>query len=193
MSMMLRRGMMVPKATGSYVYGIFNVPTTGVIDTGVCLTDTDKDWAILIEVEYPNSYIASGKEYYQIGGGASIIKTDSTVDLKTASITLGIYVNYYQAYYMNKSNSQYNRADRDFINPEPRRYAMWHEAQSGTAGLIMNNLSQTITQAFTADNNTVHISPSRSDGMQNIRQVLIYNKALTATEISNYITNGIIP
>lgn len=178
---------------GSYDYGIFNIPDNQIIDTGICLTDTDKDWSLLFQVSFPGAFISSGQDFYRLANvGVAILRTTNIDGVNTETISFGFYANYFTAYYMTANRYMYNNATRDFININPRRFALWHDKNSQKMQLICNNYSSDITHAFTANNTNIHIFNTKPSWAKPDK-LMIYEKLLTQNEINNFILNDIIP
>lgn len=176
---------------GSYDYGIFNIPDNQIIDTGICLTDTDKDWSILFQVSFPGAYLSS--DYYRLPNlGITILRSSNIDDIGTETISFGFYANYFTSYYMNTNRYMYNNATRDFINISPRRFALWHDKNTQKMQIICNNYTSDITHAFTANNTNIYIFSTKPTWGKPDK-VLIYEKLLSQNEINNFISNDIIP
>ena len=196
--MMRRRNLLIPnKQTGTYIYRN-NSQSSIIVDTNICLTDVDKNFSIIGEVSFPNATYDSNNNYYRcvIGSGGNnslifIANNELTGGASPASL-LG-YANYLRYYWMDNQRYQYTNSTKDFFNPSiHHRFCYWHEINSNTAHLIYDNttFSAIATIPFTASNETIKINASSNS--MTVHDFIIYNKILTASEITNYIQNGII-
>ena len=192
--MALRRSLLMQgiQSQGSYIYRLDNAPTDAITDTGICVTDTDQDFSILCEVEYPTATYDESASQWKTSGHKVAVSTNNAMLMQSASLVFGVYANYARTYWMTKTNYGYNNNTRDFIRTSPRRYSMIHAKDSNTSVSRYNNFTLTTpTGAFTSDSN--HLFINKSSNAYTVKQVLIYNKVLTDNEINNYITNGVIP
>lgn len=193
-----RRVLLGIKSQGTYVYRIDNVPHGAVangIDTGIMLNDVDKDWTILCDVSFVGSTLTPNGSYSMQGGykDCGIIRDNPNITSASSQVYFGFYQNYANTYWMEGRKFVFNSASLDFINPDPRRYAFYHKAGESCAHLnLCGHEYTTPTKTFVANNNHVYVRPSVSDEFL-INQVLIYEKQLTADEISAYITGKVIP
>lgn len=191
--MMRRRQMMAGKASGgTYIYRLDNAPAS-TTNTGIILTDTDKDWTILVEASFPKAYEDSSYYYRNGNNQTTFFRNNSSMTLNSSAVGFGVYNYYGRMYWMGQQNYTSNNSTKDFIRTDPRRYAAWHEKGTKVGKAKLNNSGIMTTPAadFAADSTPIHIRGSGS--YIEIRQVLIYDKLLTENEINAYITDGTIP
>ena len=136
---------MMPKQVGTYIYRI-NTPSSAIIDTGVCLTDADKNFSIIGEISFPNANYDSTNNYYRctVGSGSGtnslIFAAYNTPTVNASPASLLGYNNYLRYYWMGNQRYQYTNSTKDFFKPSTHhRFCYWHEINSNTAHLTYDN------------------------------------------------------
>ena len=199
MSMLLRRRLMVqggePPAppSGTYIYMKLNVPNEA-FDTGIKLGDTNKAFTILTEMSFPNTTI-NGTNWTGIGLHAIYSLGSLASDQVQSAATIVAGRNLIRVRFCDKSALQYSNVENaPFLSPDRRhRFAHWHAADSGDASLNYDGyVTKTATGGtYVQTNDTLNIK-SWTDTIV-IHALYIYDKVLTEQEISDFISDGIIP
>ena len=192
-SMMMRRRVMghdVP----AYIYRIDNVPTTQT-DTGIKLGDTNKAFTILSEMSFPTTYINDRNTW--IGIGNNVVYSDGTfsTSAQNAAVFLTGGNNFFRIRFFDGGAYHYaSAADFPYLSNDRRhRFAHWHEANSATSTIDLDGYGEIVTAngTYAASNNTLIVKSTEDKII--VHSLYIYDKVLTAQEISGYISTGIIP
>lgn len=183
-----------PGPTGTYIYRIKNVPTTAT-DTGVRLADTNKAFTILSEMSFPQTYINDRGTWAGITN--SLIYSDGTfsTSAQDAAVFLTGGGNFFRIRFFEGTVYQYASAENFpyLSNDRRHRFAHWHAADSSVSTINLDGYGEKTTTngTYSASNNTLSVKGTANRII--IHALYIYDKVLNSQEISDYITNGIIP
>lgn len=198
MSMLLRRRMMgqggePPAPAGTYIYMIKDVPTTKT-DTGIKLADTNKAFTILTEMSFPDAYINDRGTWTGVGSDAIYSNGTFNVSAQDAAALLVNGNNFFRIRFFEGGAYRYaSNAEWPYLSNDRRhRFAHWHLADSSVSTINLDGCGEITTASgtYAASNGTLFV---KATAKIIIHALYIYDKVLTSQEISDYITDGIIP
>ena len=182
-----------PGPAGTYIYMIKDVPTTQT-DTGIKLADTNKAFTILSEMSFPGTSINANNTWIGIGNNSIYCNGTLSTSSETAASLVGGN-NFLRIRFFGGSVYQYAKADTfPFLSNDRRhRFAHWHAADSSVSTIELDGYGEITTASgtYAASNDTLLVKGTANKIV--IHALYIYDRVLTSQEISDYISDGIIP